>query len=180
MILNLPLVVFQFLSAVLFSASAMHLVLSKVDLRLSNFRQRYFCTSMSRALTASAISSVYRSGGTCFGRRVLPSFLLTETHHKQCAAQRVTCVSKSAHVRAQPCLKFSATRRVSQECLTRVLCVAVSRSGWLLLRPARFCAWSPLVLSVQPGAYRRCLPLRTLTSPGGALFFSGPALRGRS
>ena len=32
---------------------------------------------------------------------------LTETHHKQCAAQRVTCVSKSAHVRAQPCLKFS-------------------------------------------------------------------------
>ena len=30
---------------------------------------------------------------------------LTETHHKQCAAQRVTCVSKSAHVRAH--LKFS-------------------------------------------------------------------------
>ena len=33
-------------------------------------------------------------------------FLLTETHQKQSAAQRVTCVSQSAHVRAQPCLKF--------------------------------------------------------------------------
>ena len=27
-----------------------------------------------------------------------------------------------------------------------MLCVAVSRSGWLLLRHARFCAWPPLVL----------------------------------
>ena len=33
-----------------------------------------------------------------------------------------------------------------------------------MLRQARFCAWPPLVLSLRPYAYRRCLPLRTLTS----------------
>ena len=46
-----------------------------------------------------------------------------------------------------------------------MLCVAaISLSGWLLLRQARFCAWPRLVLSLRPCAYRRCLPLRTLTS----------------
>ena len=45
-----------------------------------------------------------------------------------------------------------------------MLCVAVSQNRGLLLRQARFCAWSPLVLSLRPYAYRRCLPLRTLTS----------------
>ena len=44
------------------------------------------------------------------------------------------------------------------------MCVAVSQNRWLLLRQARFCAWPPLVLSLRPYAYRRCLPLRTLTS----------------
>ena len=43
---------------------------------------------------------------------------------------------------------------------------------WLLLRQARFCAWFPLVLSFRSCAYRRCLPLRTLTSLGRGAFFS--------
>ena len=40
-----------------------------------------------------------------------------------------------------------------------MLCVAVSYSGWLLLRQARFCSCPPLVLSLRPCAYRRCLPV---------------------
>ena len=84
-------------------------------------------------------------------------FLLTETHQKQSAAQHVTCVSQSAHVRAQSCLKFQVGSCSAQR---------------------GFAPGLPSSSRTIPWAYRRCLPLRTLTSQGGALFFSGPALRG--
>ena len=58
-----------------------------------------------------------------------------------------------------------------------MLCVAVSLSGGSCSAQRGFAPGLPRP-SVHPGAYRRCLPLRTLTSPDGALLFSELALQG--
>ena len=86
----------------------------------------------------------------------LPSFLLTETHHKQCAAQRVTCVSKSAHVRAQPCLKFSVVPAATKRGICKPPAHAVVR-----------------LLSCQPAP-----TVHVGASRCGCFLFSGSTLRG--
>ena len=75
----------------------------------------------------------------------------------------------------------STARRVSQECLTRVVCSRFS-FRWLLLRPARFCAWPPLVLrsilARTDGVFRYVrLPRRVERSSSQDLFFEAE-LRG--
>ena len=80
---------------------------------------------------------------------------LTETHHKQCAAQRVTCVSTSAHVRAQPCLKFSVA-------------LAPTQRGFASLR-TRSCACC---------LFHRILPVDDGCSRDGSAGSSGSRLRG--
>ena len=69
----------------------------------------------------------------------------------------------------------STARRVSQECLTRVVCSRFS-FRWLLLRPARFCTWPPFVLrsilARTDGVFRYVrLPRRVQRSSSQDLLF---------